>query len=312
MNFNKNKHIVQIIAPASRASYDESLPLLSRGIKMLQDCGFNAYASEQIISKEPYLFYAASLQERFADFYQALISEQVGIIWCLKGGYGSCEVANMLLELKVDFEVPSPKILIGFSDITSMHVLFNQHLQLPSMHAGNITSCLKYPDNLQAIINTLDGASTLLDLIPLNEPAIDHLATEGIITGGNLKVLATLIGTPLEPNFNDKILILEDVNEPGYAIMRDLMHLKYAGLLGGIKAIIFGDFTQEINANKTLASDNPFKSDCIVKQVLQAFSQNFKIPIFKTLGFGHGSVNSPVLLGSMARIVHHSLMINLK
>jgi len=303
ISFDKNSDAIQILAPASRAHGNQSLPLIEQGIKMLQDCGFNAYASSSIISKEPHLFYAASLEERFADFLQALTNPQVKILWALRGGYGSCEVANMLL----DFKITSPKILIGFSDITSMHILFNQFFKLPSIHANNITSCLKYPDSLQPILNMLDGKILPLDLTPLNDAAIDHLAITGVITGGNLKVLTTLIGTPLAADLNDKILILEDVNEPGYAVMRDLMHLKYGGLLCGLKAIIFGDFRlEESPAPKTNKDSGQDQS--LLWQVLHSFSQNLQIPAFATLGFGHGPVNLPVLLGSKAKIMHNSLI----
>ena len=287
ISFNKNSDIIQIVAPASRP-HGDCVKLLEQGLEMLQDYGFNAYASKRIISKEPYMFYANTLEERVRDFQDALINEQVRIIWCLRGGYGSCEVANMLL----DFKIGAPKILIGFSDITSMHILFNQHLKLPSLHANNIASCIRYPDSLQKVLSTLSGVGTVLDLISLNTPSFNNFVIEGEIAGGNLKVLTTLIGTALAPNFDNKILILEDINEPSYAIMRDLMHLRYAGLLADIKAIIFGDFIQ---------------ADGYLDQTLKEFSQNLEIPAFMTSGFGHGSINYPVVLGGKGKIINNIL-----
>ncbi len=288
INFNKSADVVRIVAPASRPNSSDAFGLLHDGIRFLESKGFRVHASERVLSKEPYLFYANTLEERLFDFQEALLDQNVKIIWSLRGGYGSAEIANSLL----DFKPTSPKLFVGFSDMTSIHTLFNNYYQLPSLHANGVLSCLRNPFSFEEIINVIQGEPLAFDLTALNYCALD---LDGVIVGGNLKVLSSLIGTPLAPNFDDKILILEDVNEPGYAIMRDLMHLKYSGLLAKVKAIVFADFTQ---------------GDALVDQVIAAFSNDIKIPAFRAAGFGHGLINTPVMLGSVCCIKDNILTVN--
>jgi muramoyltetrapeptide carboxypeptidase len=276
--FNKATDIIQVIAPASRPNSEDHDKLLNRAIDLLGSKGFKAIATDKILSKSPTMFYANTLKERTADFLDAMQDERVKIIWCLRGGYGSAEVANEVLDLKLQ----QPKILIGFSDITSLHALFNQIYGLPSIHGNNICSVLKHPESLEDIINLLSGKPSVFKLSPLNEAArSEGLKIEGKIAGGNLKILTTLIGTKLAPNFENQILMIEDINEAGYAIMRDLMHLEYSGLLKKIKAIVFGDF---------------IKGDRHVNEVISFFSNDAKIPAFKTENFGHDDINIPITL----------------
>jgi muramoyltetrapeptide carboxypeptidase len=224
------------------------------------------------------MFYANTLKKRVADFKKAIQNDRVKIIWCLKGGYGSAEVANELLDLRMT----TPKILIGFSDITALHVFFQKNFAMPSIHGNNIYSILEQPESFEQILQVLSGKTSTLEISPINDLAKNAEKIQGIITGGNLKVLLTLIGTPLQPNFDDKILILEDVHEKGYAIMRHLMQLKYAKLLNKVKALIFADFS---------------KSDEFCEQVIHEFSKDMNIPIFRAKNFGHGEKNIAITLG---------------
>jgi muramoyltetrapeptide carboxypeptidase LdcA involved in peptidoglycan recycling len=290
INFSQATDVIKIIAPASRPHDENPQNLVQQGIDLLTSYGFKTEASNDILSETPTLFYANSLEARTKDLFDAIVDARVKIIWCLRGGYGSCEVANMLFDLKIK----NPKVIIGFSDITSLHVFFNQFYNFPSIHSNNICSLLRNPESIVQIIDLLAGKASILNLLPLNNAAQNYALITGEVTGGNLKVLTTLIGTKLMPNFDGKILVLEDVNEPGYSIMRAMMQLKYAGLLNAVKAIIFGDF---------------IKGDKYVAAALNFFSQQIAIPIFTTENFGHGEHNTPLILGSMGEIQDSSLTV---
>jgi muramoyltetrapeptide carboxypeptidase len=287
ISFNKATDYIQIVAPASNLIYADKDSVLQQAVELLAMHGFKVKISPDILTKEPVLFYANTLKKRVEDFEQAMQDDEVKIIWCLRGGYGSAEVANSLL----DIAMTAPKILIGFSDITSLHVFFEKKFLMPSIHGNNINSLLKQKEgtslleetqSINQIIELLSGKISTLPISPINSLAKNSQKIEGIITGGNLRVLTTLIGTPLTPNLDDKILILEDVSEAGYSIMRALMQLKHANLLAKTKAIIFGDF---------------IKSDAYCNDVLQTFADEINIPVFRTKNFGHDEENTPITLG---------------
>jgi len=283
ISFSKSADYIQIVAPASNLTDLDKDIILQQAVELLTKNGFKVKINPDILAKEAVLFYANTLKKRVEDFEQAMQDDEVKIIWCMRGGYGSAEIANSLL----DIPMTTPKILIGFSDITSLHVFFEKKFLMPSIHGNNIRSLLRNEDSIEQIIDLLSGKISTLPISTLNSLAISSQRIEGIITGGNLKVLTSLIGTSLTPNFDDKILILEETGEPGYAIMRDLMHLKYASLLTKTKAIIFADF---------------IKSDSMCEGVLQAFSNEVNIPIFKAQKFGHDKENTPITLGATSII----------
>jgi len=283
ISFSKSADYIQIVAPASNLKDLDKDIILQQAVELLTKNGFKVKISPDIIAKEPVLFYANTLKKRVEDFEKAMQDDEVKIIWCLRGGYGSAEVANSLL----DISMTTPKILIGFSDITSLHVFFEKKFLMPSIHGNNIRSLLRDIDSIDQIIDLLSGRISTLTISKLNSLAMSSKRIDGIITGGNLKVLTSLIGTPLAPNFDDKILIIEDTGEPGYAIMRDLMHLKYASLLTKTKAIIFADF---------------IKSDSMCEAVLQSFSSEVNVPVFRAQKFGHDKDNTPITLGATCMI----------
>jgi muramoyltetrapeptide carboxypeptidase len=289
--FDKKRHLIQIIAPSSRPQTHQGL---AKAEQMLTDIGFKVAFSKDLLSQDPsqdkVMWYANTLAKRTQDMHRALTNLEVGIIWCLRGGYGASEVAHHLLAFKKP-PLSTPKILIGFSDVTAMHSYMENIGDIPSIHGNNIGSLAANPDSMTQIIKVLKGQDSVIDLTPLNEHA-NGLAISGLLTGGNLAVLSSLVGTKIAPNFDDKIIILEDINEAGYQIMRYLMHLHYAGLFKKVKAIIFADFS---------------KTDEYGPRALQYFADSNAIAIFKCSGLGHASQNHAVVLNYHCAITKNKL-----
>ena len=286
INFDKKSDLIQIIAPAG--GLENHQQVLQTALEILSAYDFKVKINTPLMTKQKLAFYANDLESRINDFINAIDDPSVRIIWSFRGGYGSSEVAHAALGLNIT----SPKILIGFSDITALHVFFNQQYLIPSIHGNNIHAITSEPNTLNPILEILSGSCAKIPLQSLNTEHCEKI--QGIIVGGNLTLLQSLIGTKMHPNFDDKILIIEDVNEPGYKIMRILMQMHYAGMLQKLKAVVIGDFTGP-------ASDN-------ITTLEYFFHHYYKTPTFIIKGFGHGLVNIPIPLGSQC-ILHKQQMI---
>lgn len=284
------KTMIAIIAPASTCQ--DAKQKLEEAKILLKNKGFNIKISTDIFMQNGLPFFAASKESRFTDFQDALSDPKVKIIWAFRGGYGCTEFVFDCLRLKPI----GNKILIGYSDITALHLLFNQHYNIPTIHGSVITSILSGQQGLDQIINILQGKESRLVLTSINIiPGSGKIG--GKITGGNLTVFCNMLGTKLHPDTKGKILILEDINEKAYQVHRHLVHLKNAGVFDCVKAVIFGDF---------------IKSDEYLEQAINHFCQNHikHIPSYKATGIGHGDVNHPIVFGVDSIIQDEQLIIS--
>ena len=279
---------VKVIAPSSKC--DGILDILRDLKNKLAKESLELIFNENIFSDNTLPFFAASDEIRQNDLKEAITSGACDIIWAVRGGYG----ASNLIENALNYHPKNSPILIGFSDITALHLLFNQHYKLPSIHGPVITSFVRNNDNFDIFKNILNGERQNYSLTPIDEKSSNQI--EGNVSGGNLTVLATMIGTKLSPIFQDKIILLEDVNEKGYQVHRHLIHMKQAGCLNGAKAILFGDFTH---------------GDDLIKIAIENFCRNeINIPSFYIFSVGHGVSNKPIVMESNALIKNNTLIVD--
>lgn len=290
--FDKKQDKIAIIAPSSLSSEAEGK--FAAALSLLEDAGFSVVYHPEIISGASLEFFAATKYIRTESLKIALEDDRVKIIWAFRGGYGATEIVFDCYECKPS----TPKLLIGFSDITALHLLFNQRYQLPSLHASVLTSLLGDQKKMFAeIMELFTAGKKSYELEMANDSAINIDSTiEAEIIGGNLAVFCNMIGTKLHPCTDGKIVILEDVGERGYEIHRLFMHLINSGLLTRPAAIILGDFTNGDEHVKPSIDD-------ICYRYLR------HIPIYNFTGFGHGSVNHPVILGSKSKIDKNYLLL---
>ncbi|MCC8377011.1 MAG: LD-carboxypeptidase [Rickettsia endosymbiont of Graphium doson] len=275
ITFNKQKDFISIIAPAS--SCPDAQDRLAKSIEMLNLQGFKTLADDKMLAGDELPFFAAPKAERLRMFKEAMENEQVKIIWAFRGGYGCSEIVEDCFNI----EKKGDKILIGYSDITALHLLLNDHYDIPTIHGSVLTSFLPpVNQDINSILNVLKGEDSKIALSPINK--INDNPIEGKILGGNLTVFSKLIGTSVNLKTNN-ILLLEDVNEKGYAIHRNLVQLKNAGIFDGIEAIIFGDFTS---------------GDENIELAIKSFCLNHipNIETYRADGIGHGAVNQPVIM----------------
>ncbi|MBP7190143.1 MAG: LD-carboxypeptidase [Rickettsiaceae bacterium] len=287
------KTSITVIAPSSGCIDCKSK--LEAAIKILKEKSFDSFFHSKELFADLPLPYYANTREKRLDGLREAISDRAHhndfdkeIIWAFRGGYGSGELVFDCMDL-TNQKSFAKKLLIGFSDITAIHLLFNQSFNIPSLHAANLTTLNQ--TNADWIRTVINGEKYSITLLPLNMNAEIFIKNDellsGKIIGGNLAVLQTMIGTKLHPETAGKILFIEDCNEPGYKIARMLNHLEQAGLLDNVKSILLGEFT----------GGDEHKNYAINEFV----SRHVNVPIF-SIPCGHGEVNHPLLLGGDVKI----------
>lgn len=223
---------IYITSPAK--AIDEECVMLAK--KFLENYGFEVMISEHCLGEHHY--FSGTDEERLVDLQRALDDASIGAIWCARGGYGAVRIVD---RLNWNNFKNRPKWFIGFSDITVFHNRLNRY-NIPSIHAT-------MPLNLNT--NSLEAKDSFLDAITGKKLLYNYPSSQenvfgyssGELVGGNLSILYSLLATNDNIEFTDKILFIEDVGEQLYNIDRMLYSLEKAGVLGKIKGLIVGGFT---------------------------------------------------------------------
>lgn len=229
--------------------------------------------------------------QRLKLLTQALTNNKVSILWALRGGYGSSRLLEELARLKLPMN--SPRIVVGYSDITFLHLFFGKY-GWPGVHAAmfdEMRNPAKDMDNYRLLAALLSGRQQAISysgLQPLNSAAQKMRSPLcGPLVGGNLTCLAAAQGSPWAMNSTQAIIFLEDVNEPGYKIDRMLTQLAQGGHFTRAQAVLLGSFTH---------------GDEHTRFALERFANDCPIPVFESDVFGHGPKNYPLILNAPAQI----------
>lgn len=275
--------VVDVIAPASACSPEE----LERGIDVLRGWGLEPRVPDDLFG--PAYIYANEDAVRWKQLRSALTNRTSRAIWCVRGGYGCARLLPRLSRL-------APRVaksFIGFSDLTALHVYFNQVWRQPTWHGPVLTqlgSGRIGPAPLDEFRECLFAERTSLrrtGMRPMNAAARRSGVISGRVLGGNLKTLQSLIGTPFGLIARGAILVLEDVDERGYAIDRMLVQLAQSGSLRGVRAVILGTFTGGLESNGRFTGD----------EVFERFAGSIAVPVLSGLALGHGPETGVLPLG---------------
>lgn len=241
------------------------------------------------------LLCAAPLDYRIKELKEAFSARQEGaFVWSLRGGYGMQEI---LPHLKAkDFK--SQKIYIGFSDGTSLHYYLNQNLNIPTVHGPHPNTFhldlhkAKISKDYMVLLENPDKLSQVFkDLKMLNTPS--KIKIRAKLIGGNLTTLVSLVGTPYDKGCRNRILFLEEVEEPAYKVNRMLNHLEQANFLRGVRAVVFGHF-----------SHSNVKEKNKIQKVLKHWALKQKFPILSGMQAGHDHYhNHPFWLGKKSELI---------
>lgn len=242
----------------------------------------NKLGYEVKIGKSCYLSYKGYLsgrdEDRALDLEKMFLDKDVDAIMCVRGGYGCARILDL-----IDFTIirDNPKIFIGFSDITALHIAINQICDLVTYH-GIMAASIKKWDyfTYSSLINALNFKDELILKNPCNEKVISIYdgICEGKLIGGNLSLIVSTLGTKYEIDTKDKILFIEEIGEFTYKIDRMLNHLQMAGKFKDCKGIIFGEFT---DCNKA------FDNDDEILNLFQEIAIKNKKPTICNLKSGH-------------------------
>lgn len=274
---------------------DQALPRFARW-------GYAVRTDDSLLEK--FRYFAGSDETRAGSIMRLLTDPSVGAIWCARGGYGATRLLQRLDELGAPKAMAKdPKLLLGYSDATALHLYFYHHNKVPSVHCQ-----MPATSKWQKMTKTADQTLQAILAGKMKTGKNSHTAawntknfystgksSEGIILGGNLTLLVNLIGTPWQANLDGAILFIEDCGEVPYRVDRMLTQLENSGMLKNLRGVLLGDFEADVT----------YREPAEKKYWKGIFAERFSgrgYPVLHQLPVGHGKKNEPLPLGVRAQI----------
>lgn len=255
--------------------------------KVMDDFGLKVRFGEYV--KERYGYFSGTDLQRAMDLNRFFVDASVDAIVAVRGGWGA---SRILQHLNFSSIKTHPKILCGFSDITTLHLAILKKCGLVTFHGPNGASEWSEltKDSFKRVL--MDGEKAEFKSAGRVKTLIPGMA-EGSLIGGNLTVLTTSLGTTYQPETTGTILFLEDIGEPVYKIDRMLTHLKGAGILDGINGFIFGDCTD---------CPRPRTDHFTLEEILRQHIEPLEIPAVMGASISHGDDNFTIPIGIHCRL----------
>ena len=273
----KKGDTIAIVATARKNIDDNLKPAIS----WLKSWGLNVVIGNTIGLDKNQL--AGTDEQRAADFQTQLDNPNIKAIWCVRGGYGTVRMVDLLDFTKFK---QAPKWIIGFSDVTVLHSHLNT-LGYQSIHGIMPVSSKATEEAKDSLRKSLFGES-LQYKVPCDQ--MNKLGkASGVLVGGNLSILYSLLGSPSAIDCTDKILFIEDLDEYLYHIDRMMINLKRNGCLESLKGIIVGGMT------KMKDNDIPWGKN--VLEIIDDVTKTYNIPIIYNFPAGHLADNHALILG---------------
>lgn len=285
--------LIAIVAPAKAIEYEKII----FAAQQLEAAGFKVILGKHVA--DAYHYFSAEDDKRAADFQDALNHPEVKAILCARGGYGCIRILD-----RIDWaiQLQQPKWIIGFSDVTVFHQYMDKW-EIPSLHA---TMPLDFgtgtASSLEALISCMTEQQFSYEIAPCeyNKPG----RSKGKLTGGNLSILYSLIGTSLQPDYHGKILFIEDVGEALYSIDRMFYALEKSGILDQISGLIVGGMTQMKDSEPGFG-----KNYC---EIIQEHLRYKGIPVCFNFPAGHQQENLALILGVETEMIVTNKNVHIK
>lgn len=290
--------VVGIIAPASAPPDPKAV---DRVLGQVERLGFKPKLGRNVRARHGFL--AGSDRERATDLMAMFADKKVRGIICIRGGYGTARLLNLL-----DYAVirKNPKMLSGYSDITTLHCALAVKANLISFHSPMLNEGLgseKFPafSNESFLRNVTEAKPSGSICAGYKEKTVSVLRrriVEGQLIGGNLSLLVTTLGTPYQPQFKNRILFFEDISEKPYKLDRMLTHLLNAGVLQQVAGVAVG-VNQDCD-DPVDAKAKEYKQSSA--EVLLERLKPLGVPVVTGLPFGHQPLNATLPIGVRARL----------
>lgn len=278
----KKGDTIGLITPGSFID-DEGL---EKAIENVKSLGFKVKLSKNIRKQRGYT--AGTKEERVSDIHDMFSDSEVDGVWAARGGYG----CTGLLPL-IDFDLikDNPKVFIGYSDITVLHLAFYKKTGLVSFHGPVASStlseyALKYlegmitiPEKPQKVYPCKVNDEKAKENVLFQPEVFNEGEAKGLLIGGNLSLIAAMVGTEWEMDLDDKLLFIEDIGEDPYRIDKMLIQLDQNKDINKAKGVLFGVFD-----DCGIPDDEP---SLTFSEMLKDNVKDLKIPCSYGFSFGH-------------------------
>lgn len=275
---------IALVAPAGPLRGQSDIDCAVENVRSL---GWEPLVAPHALERTGY--FAGPDRVRIEDLNDALHDSTIDGIWCLRGGYGAI---RLLEHLSFDALRAHPKPFIGYSDVTALHAAVARQAGLVSYHAPTARTPMSGFTRAsfeRALVKADDPCGHAPDARVLRAGR-----ATGRLEGGNLAVLAALVGTPFFPSLDGALLVLEDINEAVYRIDRMLAQLRLSGALHGVRALLFGQCT-----NCPEEADDGARS---LDDVLGELADTLRVPCLAGLPIGHIPDQWTLPLGAPAEV----------
>jgi muramoyltetrapeptide carboxypeptidase len=296
---------IGVIAPAGPVNRER----MERALGRVRERGYRITTYGDIYRSRGYL--AGDDATRAAELMAAFTDPETAAVWCARGGYG---VARILDRLDFDVIGRNPKVFVGFSDITLLHVAIQQRTGLITFHAPNLQDGFGKPDDMpvaneaalwQAVLEADDQGDSIsisdrgysfdfdnVDNLELR--SISAGVAMGRLIGGNLAVICGVMGTSFEIETAGRILFLEDISERVYRIDRYLSQLRLAGKLSALAGVLLGTFSYEEDDKADEQSD--------IHTLFKEYLEPFGVPVLAGFPAGHERYNLALPMGAVVEV----------
>lgn len=278
---------ISITAPSS--GFDKKL--FKKGIRILEKNGLCSSIDEKIFHTKSFL--AGKDETRAQILLNAFSDPNTDIVWAARGGYGAIRLLEYL-EKNIHIFIKNRKFFVGFSDISIIHSFLIEKAGFITVHGPNITSVGNLsPEMLEHMLKLLKLCKDNFRIKTPGMKTVQKGKTKGVVKGGNLSSLCSLVGTPWQADFKDCILFLEEIGEQPYRIDRMLTQMRLSGCFENIKGLILGDFS-------FLSKKSGKKANVYSSLITNSLKLSHKIPVIKGFPAGHGKNNFAFFLGAEA------------
>lgn len=278
--------LIGITCPAGYVSHERT----THAIKVLEDWGYRVRKGKTVGNE--FHYFAGTDEERLADLQEMMDDPEIDAIIMGRGGYGMSRIVD---DLNFRGFKKHPKWICGFSDITVLHNHLQQHTGYASLHSpmcGAFKPETEQEGHILAFKSALTGKALPIQTTP--SPLNRRGEATGILTGGNLAILAHLTGSASEVDTDGKILFIEDIGEHLYNADRLLLNLKRAGKLDNLAALVVGSFTDMQD------TERPFGQT--IEQIIAHKVAEYSYPVCFNLPVGHQEENYTLVMGTEYKI----------
>jgi len=274
-----------LVAPSG---YMPDPAVVDRAATFFSGRGWQVEAGESVFSREQR--FAGPDELRLADLMRFATDPSIDVVLSARGGYGLIRLLD-----RIDFTAIRARkpVIAGYSDFTAFNLAYLARaggVSLSGPSAGDFGAAAPDPYTIEHFFGLIEAARYAVD-ITLDGPAGERA---GRLWGGNLVMVAALLGTPFFPRVRHGILVVEDVNEPAYKIERLFYQLAHAGVLRQQQAIVLGDF----DPVTSMPNDNGFDLAAVVARLREIAG----VPVYTGLPYGHGARKLTLPIGGRAHL----------